>query len=542
MAATEPTDVPAAIAGHARDSLSRLPLIWIVPLVVALVGGWIALRSFLDRGPIVTIAFADAEGIESGKTKVRYNSVDIGLVRDVALAPDRHTVRLTVDIVKSAASLLSRDTHFWIVRPRLGASGVSGLGTLFSGAYIAADIGTSKEVAREFTGLESPPVVTDTMKGSRFVLHADDLGSLGVGAPAFYRHIQVGQITGLTLNPDGHGVTLGLFVQAPYDRFITDDTRFWHASGVDLALDASGFRVETQSLGTILAGGIALEAPAGSLATAAAPPGTDFRIAPDRTTAMRSTDRVVETYVLHFDESLRGLSLGAVVNFRGVDLGEVTSINVEFDPKTKKFLFPVTINVYPERIRSRYLEGTARPQTHSRELLAGMIEQGFRAQLRTGSLLTGQLYIAIDFYANVPKVAAQPDLDPMPLPTIPSDLLELQNTVVSIAHKLNNLPMDRIGQHTDKSLVELSKTLQSIDQLAHNVDTQVAPEARDAFAQAALVLAQTQQAIAPDATLRNDLHNTLTRVGRAADSIRILTDYLDKHPESIIRGKAGDSR
>ncbi|HET7062935.1 MAG TPA: MlaD family protein, partial [Rudaea sp.] len=518
----------------------RLPLVWIVPLVAALIGGWVAVHAILDRGPTISISFADAEGIEAGKTKIRYKSVDAGLVREVTLAPDHHTVNLTVDMEKFAKPLLVRGTRFWIVRPRLGAGGVSGLGTLFSGAYIGMDLGDSTDVAREFVGLESPPVVTDTMKGKHYTLHAHDVGSLGVGAPAYFRRIQVGEISALSLDPDGHGVTLNLFVDSPYDRFVTDDTRFWHASGVDVALDASGLRVETESLSAILAGGIAFEAPAGSTATSPTPPGSEFHLASDRAAAMKSVDRVVETYVLTFDESLRGLSPGAAVNFHGVDIGEVTAINVDYDATAKKFLFPVSINVYPERIRSRYLEGAVRPERKAHALVASMIEQGIRAQLRTGSLLTGQLYIAIDFFPNVTKVVPQPELTPMPIPTIPGDLEELQNTVVHIAHKLDQLPLDRIGNDLDTALVTLSGALKSFDHLVGDVDSKVAPEARAAFAQATVTLAQTQQAIAPDATLQNDLHNTLSSVGRAADSVRVLADYLEKHPESLVRGKTKD--
>jgi paraquat-inducible protein B len=425
------------------------------------------------------------------------------------------------------------DTKFWVVRPHLGAAGVSGLGTLFSGAYIAADLGTGKSPARKFVGLETPPVVTEDMKGTAYVLDADDLGSLDVGSPAYFRHIQVGQISSVSLNPDGHGVTLGLFVNAPYDRFVTDDTRFWHASGIDIAVGADGFLVETQSLSTILAGGIALEAPPGSTVQARAPAGSKFQLASNRPAAMKTPDRVVETYILNFDESLRGLSPGAIVDFRGVEIGEVTSVKVEYDAKTETFKFPVFINIYPDRMRSRYLEGSARPEQQSHALLARMIEQGFRAQLRTSSLLTGKLYIAIDFHRDAPRVAAHPELTPMPLPTTPGNLEELQGTVIRIARKLDQLPLDRIGNHLDAALND-------IDKLARNIDTAVAPEVRSAFAQVTTTLKQTERFVGPDAPLQNDLSSMLHNIGRAADSVRVLADYLDKHPESLVRGKVND--
>jgi len=532
----DPDEVPLAIARTARNRW-RPSMIWIVPLVAALAGSWVGVRAYLDQGPVITIGFTDAEGLEPGKTKVRYKSVDVGLVSRVTFTPDHHSVQVTVELEKGAEPFLVSDTKFWVVRPRLGAAGVSGLGTLLSGAYIAADLGTSKSPARTFVGLTTPPVVTEAMKGTAYVLHADDLGSLDVGSPAYFKHIQVGQVSSVSLDPDGHGITLGLFVNNPYDQFVTDDTRFWHASGVDVAVGTDGFRVETQSLSTILAGGIALEAPPGSTAQARAPQGSEFHLAPDHSTAVKSPDRVVENYVLNFDESLRGLSLGAIVDFRGVEIGEVTGIKVEYEAKTEKFLFPVFINIYPERVRSRYLEGGARPDQQAHVLMTRMIEKGLRAQLRTASLLTGKLYIAIDFYPDAAKVAARPELTPMPLPTTPGNLEELQSTVVRIAHKLDQLPLDRIGTHLDAVLSNASTALVDVDRLTRNIDTQVAPEMRSAFAQASTTLKQTGRFIGPDALLQNDLRSTLRSIGHAADSVRILADYLDKHPESFARGK-----
>jgi paraquat-inducible protein B len=531
--------LPPAVA-H-RTGHSRISLVWIVPMIAALLGGWLAVRALLERGPTVSVSFTDSEGIEAGKTKVRYRSVDVGTGRTVSLGADLRTVSVGIDMAKFAEPLLRAGTRFWIVRPRLGTTGVSGLGTLLSGVYIGLDTGVSKEPAREFVGLDTPPVIAGHAGGRQFVLQSRDLGSLGVGAPAYFHHIQVGQISSVHLDPDGHGVTMTLFVEAPYERFVSDDTRFWHASGVDFAFDSSGVHMQTQSLTTILAGGIAFETPESS-GGAAASADTRFHLAASRDAAMKAPDRLVETYVLYFEESLRGLTPGAAVNFRGVDIGEVTSLKVEYNRTSGKFLFPVLVNVYPERIRARYLQGGGRPQTESHELVAGMIKNGFRAQLRTGSLLTGQLYIALDFFPRAAAVSAQPELTPMPLPTIPGNLAELQNTIVRVAQKIDQLPLDKIARDADQTLVSLNQMLGSTHTLVGNISTEIVPEAKSALAQARSTLNQTQQTLAPDSSLESDLHTTLTSVSRAADSIRVLTDYLDKHPEALLRGKVDDAR
>jgi paraquat-inducible protein B len=255
---------------------------------------------------------------------------------------------------------------------------------------------------------------------------------------------------------------------------------------------------------------------------------------------MKAPDRIAEPYVLYFEESLRGLAPGAVVDFRGVEIGEVESLKVEYDRTQKKFLFPVLINVYPERFTARYLAGASRPQTQSHVLVASMIEQGFRAQLRTGSLLTGQLYIALDFFPRASKASPQPELTPMPLPTIPGNLEELQNTIVSVAHKLDQLPLKELGQKLNETVSTLNHALGSANNLVSNINNGVVPEAQAALGEARLTLAQTHQALTPDASLQTDLHNTLTSVSRAADSIRVLADYLDQHPEALILGKAKD--
>jgi len=530
----EAADALPAVSGRNR---MRLPLIWLVPILAAIIGGWIAVRAILDHGHFIVVTFIDADGIEAGKTKVRYKNVDLGDVRKITLAADHRTVNVSIEMARFADPFLVDGTRFWVVRPRLGASGVSGLGTLLSGAFIAMDVGTSHDYVRNFTGLEVPPAITGDSAGKQFVLEAADLGSLSVGAPAYFHHIQVGQIIALALNDDGRGVTLKLFIQSPYDRFVTSDTRFWHASGVDVAVDAGGVHMQTESLTTILAGGVALEAPPGSTAVSPVPSESHFKLVASRESAMKAPDGAVETFVLYFDESLRGLAPGAAVDFRGVEIGEVTSLKVEYDRGTDKFLFPVLVNIYPERVRSRYRKGSNHPQASSYDLVASMIEHGYRAQLRTASLLTGQLYIALDYFPHSAKLVAQPTQAPMPLPTIPGNLAELQNSIVSVAHKLDQFPLDKIGHDLDHVLGSLNITLASANAMIGKVDKEIVPEAQSTLAQAKVTLAQTQNALGPDTSLQTDLHATLSSVSRAADSVRVLVDYLDKHPEALIRGK-----
>ncbi|MFD2838326.1 MlaD family protein [Azotobacter vinelandii] len=347
----DPSALPEAEA--APRSRWRPQLVWLVPLVAALIGGWLAVKSILDRGPVIDIVFKSAEGLEAGKTKVKYKDVDIGLVTAVSLSRDLRQVLASAELVKDFQPHLVEDTRFWLVKPRISGGSVSGLGTVLSGAYIGVDVGKSSRAQKTFAALEVPPVIQLDTPGREFVLRSADLGSLAMGSPVFFRRLQVGQVVGYQLDGNGRGVSLRLFVNAPYDRFVTDNSRFWNASGIDVKLGAGGIEVDTQSLASLLLGGVAFETPEESVALPGAAPDTPFELFADRARAMRNPERDVLKMVLLFDESLRGLETGAPVDFRGIAIGEVTAIRVELEPDSRRIVMPVEISLYPERLRLR---------------------------------------------------------------------------------------------------------------------------------------------------------------------------------------------
>ncbi|AOX99988.1 intermembrane transport protein PqiB [Jeongeupia sp. USM3] len=518
-----------------------LQLVWVIPIVAALIGGWLAVKAVLDRGPEITITFRSAEGIEAGKTKLKYKDVDIGLIKRVVLAPDRQSVIATAELAKDTDSMLVKDTRFWVVRPRVGAGGVSGLDTLLSGAYIGMDIGKSKDSQRHYAGLETPPIVTSGLPGRQFVLNTAEIGSLDVGSPIYYRRILVGQVTGYQLNPNGKGVTMNVFVNAPYDKYVTLNTRFWQASGLDVSLDANGFRVRTESLASIVAGGIAFQEPNDNTDTARAPENSAFRLFPDQVLAMKTPEADAQTFVMYFQESLRGLSVGAPIDFRGIVIGEVKSINLEYDRKAKNLLFPVEVLIYPSRLKARYRKGSGNPLQDSgtphHKIIDAFVDHGFRAQLRTGNLLTGQLYIALDFFPNVGKAKVNWSEDPVAIPTTPGSFGDMQNTAASILKKVDSIPFDGISQDLRKALQNLDSTIDRTNKLIDHLDGDVATEAAKTLAQAKATLATAQQVIADGSPLQQNMGNTLKEVSRAAESLRNLADYLERHPESLLRGK-----
>jgi paraquat-inducible protein B len=531
-------DIPEALA--TPRGRWRLQLIWLVPLIAVLIGGWLAVKAVLDKGPTITISFATGEGLEAGKTKIKFKNVDIGVVKSVTLSRDHKRVVATAELAKDASDMLVDDTRFWVVRPRISGGTVSGIGTLLSGSFIGMDVGNSTKSRGDYVGLETPPVFASGVPGREFVLKGDDMGSLDVGSPVFFRRLEVGQITSYRLDDDGKGVTMHVFINAPYDKYVKNNSRFWHASGVDVSLDTSGIKVDTQSLVAILIGGLAFQTPDDANAPPDQPEAavqTAFPLFRDRGEAMKRHDNIVDTYVLNFNESVRGLAVGAPLDFRGIVVGEVSAIYTRFDPVKKQFSIPVEVHLYPERFTSRYKSGGGggRIASDPRQLADWLVEHGLRGQLRTGNLLTGQLYVALDFFPNAQKTTMDWSANPPELPTVPGGLQSLQDSITSLVAKLNKIPFEGIGN-------DAQKTLADADLLLKQLSTEVLPQAHETLAAAQSALNSASSALQPDSSISQSTGDAMRELTRTAAAFRTLAEYLERHPEALIRGKPEDKK
>jgi paraquat-inducible protein B len=532
-------DLPAAVP--ARTLWGRLPLVWILPIVVILAGGFVVIREKLAQGTSIEIRFANAEGLEANKTKVRYKDVEIGEVAAIRVSDDRKEVIVTADIHRDASSYLLDDTRFWVVRPRVSGAGVSGLATLVSGAYISVDVGHSAVKRDDFVGLEIPPIVTADLPGREFVLHADDLGSLDVGSAVFYRHITAGQVVGYALDPGGTGVTIKVFINAPFDAYVTAASRFWQASGIDMSVNANGVKLHTESLASILEGGVAFGTLPSVKPTAVAVD-TSFTLYEDQDRAMRPTETEIRAFVMYFGGTLRGLSAGAPVELQGITVGEVKSVDVEYDPSAGSLAFPVVVELYPQRLRGRMQHaGRAAPvetgEAASRTLIDSLVAHGLRAELKTGNLLTSQKFVALDMHRDAPRDRVNWMEQPAIFPTISGGLDDIQDSVGVIAKKLSKVPFDQLSARLMNAMASLDQTLKSADHLLQNVDGNLAPQVQSTLAEAQAALKNAKELLGQDAPLENDLGSTLLQVSRAAKSISALVDYLERHPESLLRGK-----
>ena len=534
---TPDAELPRAVAR--KPGVRWLQPVWIIPVVAALIAGWLALQLFLDRGPTVTIRFRTAEGLEVGKTRIKYKDVDIGLVKRITLDPNRNGVLVTAAMVKEASSgLMVADTRFWVVRPRISGGRVSGLSTLLAGAYIGTELGTSTEEKREFEGLETPLAVTADVPGSTFRLSAEDLGSIDIGSPLYFRGVSAGQVVSTEVSKDGGEVVVGVFVNAPYDQFVTPGSRFWNASGIDLALDTNGLRVDTESIVTVLVGGIAFDTPMG-VGTVRANKNDLFVLWKDRSDAMKRREKVIETYAMRFDQTVRGLNVGAAVDFRGVEIGEVSRIDLEYLPDKVNFRTVVEMHFFPERLGPLVRNGARKgaEDIPAEERMRRFVDAGFRGQLRNANLITGQLYVALDFFPGTPSATMDFHTNPPEIPTIPGGLAELQDSIARILKHLEKIPFDTLSDDVHKALTQLTKSLQQAEELAKHLDKDVAPELKRTLDQARRTLADVQKVVADDSPVQADLRDTLEEVKRTAEELRSLVDFLERQPEALIRGR-----
>ena len=553
------------VAAAAKEKVKKgISLVWLVPLAALVIGGWVAFKAISEKGPIITITFLAAEGLEAGKTKIKYKEVEIGQVEQITLSNDASHVIVAAKLVKGTEHFLTDKSQFWVVRARVQGGSVSGLGTLLSGAYIGIDPSREGKPTLTYTGLEVPPVVTLGQPGRHFMLKAETLGSLDIGAPVYYRQIQVGQVVSYGYDPGGQGVDIRIFIQAPHHQRITEKTRFWNASGIDVTLNAEGLKVDTQSMVSIATGGIAFDLPKDAAPGEEAKSDTAFHLYADRAGIYEKDYSIRNHWLLMFEQSVRGLTVGAPVELYGIKVGEVIDINLEFDAKTQLFVVPVLVAIEPERIRIVNKSALNSETLATRYgLLKELVEQrGLRAQLQSGNLLTGRLMVNLAFFPESSGMTlVYRDTYPV-VPTIPGAFERLQESVVKIIDNLEKVPFNQIGHDIhllikdarskmnqvgdllnslDRGmgplLEEAQKTLQRANSLMGTLDQQTAPQAKATLAELQKTLVELQQTIGEESPLQYDARKTLQELMKTLRGVSQLMDTLSDKPESIIFGK-----
>ncbi len=511
-----------------------ISIIWVVPLAALLIGGWMGYKAWSEQGPTITISFASAEGLQKDKTKLKYMEVDIGKVVDIKLSDDLSRVLVKIELERNAEPYLTEDALFWVVRARVTADEISGLGTLFSGAYIGMEPGKSGKSRRQFTGLEVAPVLTGTLPGQHFTLHAEELGSIDIGYPVYYRKVKVGQVVSYQLDPLSDRLNIQVFIHAPFHKKVQQGTRFYNASGIDIAVNADGLKVTTESLVSLLIGGIAFETPTEPTPWLPADKTADYTLYPNQKSIHQRAYTIKERYLLHFKDSVQGLSIGAPVEIHGIQVGQVLDISLSVDAVTMDITIPVLIELEPERIAEK--NATRAPDV---PLIDFLVAHGLRGQLKNSNLLTGQQVVDLKIFStatpqNILHNGPYPVVPTMPM-TLP--LMDLIAKAGRILTKFEQLPAAEISVSLKKVLATLDVTLQQSQSTLGHIDQNVLPEVVNAMQQFRTSVNSLEESYRSNSSTGRDIHKTLAEAAKAARSIRVLSDYLQRHPEALLRGK-----
>jgi paraquat-inducible protein B len=590
-----PTDYPTANI----NPKPRFSLVWIIPLIAALIGGWLIYKYYSERGTIITITFDQAAGIEAKKTLIRYKDIQVGKVKELNLTEDLKKVNVTVEISPEMAKNLGSKTRFWVERPRITLQGISGLDTLLSGVHIGMDPGKPSEAKENYTGLASPPIINADKQGTTVTLNSSSLGSLDVGSPVYYRKINVGEVTGYSLNDHNGSVDISIYVHAPYDKKIKTNSRFWNASGVELSLGTSGVVVQMESVISLLIGGIAFE-------TATEKPGfvingdTSFKLYESYKLAKDDTQRLNKLfYTLYFTDSLHGLSPGSLIEYNGVKVGKVENILLE-DSGT---LPPIRTLVKASLFIDKFSDNNNR--INAEKTLQDMVKSGLKAQLDTASLLTGSQYISLVMLQKpllndsqkamvtlLPTTSITPSI--FPTTAAKTSLLnfdaseisgELTNAITSITALINSPDIkktlkgladstesiSKISKQLDKegfsgelvdTLTDAKKTLNEISRLVlssdktinvlqkdvsqslktvNNVGNKVQQDLRTTLKnidKATLTLNKSMKStLSENSPLQYRLQKLIEDLSEASKSFSVLADTIQRKPNSVIFGK-----
>lgn len=518
----------------------RFNPIWVIPVVAVIIGLYMVIHTKLTEGPEITIEFNTAEGLEAGKTKLRYRDVDVGLVESVSLSDSMDKVLVTAKMDKAAEDMLREDTRFWVVRARVGAGAISGLGTLLSGAYLQLDPGSGQRSKKnEYKGLEVPPLTPADAPGVRLTLHSEEASSLSAGDPILYNGYKVGRIEGVVFDVAQKVLNYDVFVDAPYNDLVTTSTRFWNVSGVSVDASASGINVTTGSLETILLGGVAFGDLPGLPPGEKVESGTSYKLNASYQALAEDPFQHGIYYVAEFEQSLRGLKPGAPVEYRGIQVGRVERIlmtelvNMREAGQGK----PIPVLIYLEPARFG-LPDSEQSVDGMRQSIATGVKGGMRASLQTGSLLTGALYINIDVYKDLP-VATVGEFSGYPvMPTIPSGLGRLEQQLGSLLDKFNALPLEPMVANANTALATLDGTLASLTATMTSLQLILDKEGTKALPselnQTLAELRKALSAISPDSAVGQSISNSVFELNRTLRNLEELTRTLSEKPNSLV--------
>ena len=529
-------DAPLRATRHHRRRLSP---IWIVPLVAVLIGAWMLYDNLSGLGPTITLEMKNAEGIEAGKTLIKTRNVEVGRVEDVTLSEDMSHTIITARMKPDTERMLNDEARFWVVKPRIDREGISGLGTVLSGAYIQLLPGNGETAQREFEVLDQPPVAPPDAPGIRVNLVSKVGSSLRAGDPITYQGFTVGRVENTEFDPEEKEMRHRLYIQSPYDVLVTDTTRFWISSGVDVRLDSQGFRVNVESMESLIGGGVTFGVPEDVAMGHPAESEATYQLFSDEESAREGTfDRYLE-YVLLVDDTVRGLSRGDPVEYRGVRVGTVEAVPWRFSapqPDTlNRFAIPVLIRIEPQRFDDAMANFDAEDW---RARLERMFEHGLRATLKAGNLLTGALFVDLNFRDDPEPYEALTFEGKTVFPTTSGGFAQIEQKVSNLLDKLNELEVEPILTSLNDTLTTTRATMRKVNDIANSVDTLLNdPATRELPQNLNETLRQTRdtlQGFSPDSQGYRELNDTLSRLESLMRDLQPVVRTLSEKPNALI--------
>jgi paraquat-inducible protein B len=533
----------------------RLSVIWVIPLVAVAIGGWLAWDTLSKEGPTIRISFDSGEGLQAGQSQLKFKDIVFGKVKSLELAPDHTHVIVTVATTREAKPLLTDQTIFWVVKPRIFAGNISGLETLLSGSYIGMMPGRAGGTAqRKFVGQEDPPILQANVPGHTFMLKAKRLSSISVGSPVFYRDLNVGEVLGWDIADMAEYVTIRAFVRAPYDGYVHDQTRFWNASGISVKLGGTGVEVQMESLKALLLGGIAFETPKSAIHSAITAENHVFPLFADRDAANDASYTRKIPVISYFPGSVKGLAPGSEVTMHGLKVGEVTDVQLEYDRAKDIIVAPVRYEIEPERI----VGVGQRVFKTDQESVEAVLSKGLRASLQSASLITGQQVVALDFVPEAPPVTVTMEGEDFVLPTTEGGgFAGLASSAQDLLDKVNKMPFDQIGANLNgilksvndatqgpqlkKALTDLGAMIASAQAMVQRLDTKQLPEIsaglQKTLASANKLVLSLDTGYGDNTKFNRDLDRLMVQANDALRSIRSLADLLARHPEALLKGR-----
>lgn len=513
----------------------RISGVWAIPLLALAMGAYMVIHTWMSEGPEIEIAFTTAEGLEQGKTQIKYRNVDMGVVEKVRLNENFDGVIATAKLDRQALPLLREDTSFWVVTARVGISNISGLDTLLSGAYIQLAPGTGKPGQVHFTALEQPPTTPQGAPGLRLQLTSDQASSVGTGDPVLFKGYPVGRVESTEFDPDSRVVRYAIFIDAPYHELVNSAVRFWDISGISLDASAEGMRLEMGALDTVLLGGVSFGVPEGVAAGEAVAHNTEFELYASYDD-IRENPFLYGTYYVAYFQSVKGLLPGAPVEFRGITIGRVERLLLKESAQAQihghdggKGL-PIPVLVYVEPARMELPDQQDSIDLLSQSVAIG-VKNGLRASLETGNLLTGAKYINLDYYPDAPDEGLGKFLDYTTIPSIDTGLGQMQQQVSLILDKIAKLPLDRTVSEVNVAVAELNATLASLNTLLAQSSTRELPQELNATL---ADLRKSLDALAPQSELYQGINSSLLRLNNTLGNLDQLTRTLAAQPSAVV--------